>query len=129
MRQMRCPICAGQVPRTLLHCKTLACPTCKVRLRARDFSPLLAIPLAACGYSLTFVIAQRMGLKGYGLLIVTILLGCAASFLLAGMLGGLLGWVFCLPPRLERDPGPGFADGGILHIPSAPRPRRYPKRE
>ncbi len=88
---------------------------------------MLAIPVAACGISLTFAIAERMGLKGYGLLTVTIFLGCLASFLVAGVSGLLLGWVFRLPPRLERDPGPGFDDGGVLHIESPQRPRKGPE--
>jgi hypothetical protein len=127
MPEMKCPVCAGEVPRALLRSKTFPCPTCKKPLRVRDWNPLLAIPLLACGYSLTFVIAERMGLKGYGLLIVTIFLGCAASFAVGGVLGLLLAWVFCLPPRLEMDPGPGFDDGGILHIESPPRPRKGPQ--
>ena len=127
MRKMKCPVCAGEVPRTLLRSKTFPCPACKEPLRVRDFSLLLAIPLAAGGYSLVFVIAQRMGLRGYALLIVTIFLGCAASFLVASVVGGFLGWILCLPPPLERDPGPGFADGGVLHIDSPPRPRKGPQ--
>jgi hypothetical protein len=126
MLKMKCPVCAGEVPRTLLRSKNFRCPICKEPLRVREFSPLLGIPLAACSYSLTFVIAQQMGLRGYGLLIVTIFIGCGASFLVAAVMGGLLGWVFCLPVPLQRDPGPGFDDGGILHIESPPRPPKSP---
>jgi hypothetical protein len=126
MREMKCPVCAGEVPRTLLRSKTFPCPVCKEPLRVREASPLLGFPLAACCYWLSFVIAERMGLKGYGLLIVTIFLGCAATFLVAAVLGGLSGWAFRLPLRLERDPGPGFDDGGVLHIESPPRPRIGP---
>ena len=127
MREMKCPVCAGEVPRTLLSSKGFACPTCKEPLRVRDPSPLWAIPLGAAGYSLTFVIAQRMGLKGGGLFTVTLLLGCAASFLLACAVGGLMGWVFQLPPPLERDPGDDFDGGRVLHIESPPRPRQGPQ--
>ena len=122
-----CPVCAGEVPRMLLRSKTFSCPTCKEPLRARDGSRLLSIPLAACGYSLTYVVAERMGLKGIGLLIVTLFLGLAATYAVAGVLGLLLGWAFCVPPRLEIDPGPGFNDGGILHIESPPRLRKGPE--
>jgi len=124
MRTMKCPVCAGEVPRTLLRAKTFPCPGCKNPLRVGDPSPLLIYPLAVVGYSLTFVVAQRMGLKGYGLLGVTIVVGCAVIFLLACALGAVMGWLFCLPPRLERDPGPGFDNGRILRIASPPRSRK-----
>ena len=117
MREMKCPVCSGEVPRTRLRSETFPCPTCKERLRMRDFNPLLTIPVVACGYSLTFVIAYLMGLKGNGLFLVTIFLGCPASFLVAGVLGLLLSWVFCVPPRLERDPG---ADGLYILLPPGP---------
>jgi hypothetical protein len=115
------------MPTELLRSKTFPCPNCKVPLREREFSLLLAIPVSACGYSLTFLIAERMGLKGAGLFMVTVFIGCPASFLVAGVLGLLLGWVFCLPPRLERDPGPHFNDGGVLHIDSPPKLRKGPE--
>ena len=124
--KLKCPVCGSEVPGTVLRSGTFPCPTCKEPIRIRDSSPLLVIPYAACGYSLTFLAAQKIGLKGYGLLIATIFLGCAATFLLGFVVVGLLGWVFRLPPRLERDPGPGSDDGGILHINSPPRLRKPP---
>ena len=68
-----------------------------------------------------------MGLKGNTLFLVTVFAGCPASFLVAGVMGGLLGWVFSLPLPLERDPGAGFADGGVLHIDSPPRRHNNPQ--
>jgi hypothetical protein len=127
MREMKCPACASEVPRTLLRSKTFPCPVCKEALRLRDWSPLMGIPLAARGYWLTFVIAERMGLKGYGLLVVTIFLGCAAGIAFGGVLGVLLSWVFRVPPRLERDPGTHLDDGGVLHIESPPKLRKGPE--
>ena len=121
---MKCPVCQGEVARTLLRSNTFPCPTCKQPLRVKEWSPLLIIPLAACGYSLTFIIAERMGLKGNGLFLVTLFVGSPASIAVAAVLGGLLGWVLRVPPSLERDPGPGFNDGGILHIEPPPGPRK-----
>ena len=127
MREMKCPVCAGEVPRTLLRSKTFPCPTCKEALRPTEWSPLWGYPLLACGWTLTYVGAERMGLKGYGLLYVTIFVGFAASFLVPAVIALLLAWVFCVPPPLETDPGPGFDDGGVLHIDSPPRPRKGPQ--
>jgi hypothetical protein len=68
-----------------------------------------------------------MGLKGWGLLFATIFLGSVAGLLVTGLIILILAWVFGLPPPLERDPGPDLHDGGILHIESAPRPRKGPE--
>ena len=126
MREMKCPVCGGEVPRTVLRSKTIQCPTCKEWLRVRGLSPLLIIPLAACGYWLAFVAAERVGLRGNALLMVTVLLGPFAGLPVASVLGLLLAWVFRIPPRLQRDPGPRSSDGGILHIDSPPGPRNGP---
>ena len=126
MREMKCPVCGGKVPRTVLRSKTFPCPTCKEQLRHRDWSLLQIMLLGVCGYWLTFVVAERIGLKGNGLLATTILLGPLASFLVGAVLVLLLAWVFCIPPRLERDPASRSHDGGILHINSPPGPRNGP---
>ena len=126
MREMKCPVCGGEVPRTVLRSKTFPCPTCKEQLRHRDWSPLLTTLLGVCGYSLTFVIAERMGLRGNGLLVATIFLGPLAGFLVGAVLVLPQAWVFCIPPRLQRDPGPRSSDGGVLHIESPPGPRDRP---
>jgi hypothetical protein len=88
----------------------------------RDPSRLLIIPIAVCGYSLTFVIAQQTGLKGNALLMVTVFLGLPASFLVAAVVGALLATLFPMP--LEIDPGLGLNDGCILHIDSPPKLRK-----
>lgn len=121
----KCPACGGEVSGRLLRSGTFPCPNCNEPLRVREFNILLTIPVAACGYSLTFLIAQQMGLTGNGLFMVTLFLGCPASFLVSGVLGLLYGWLFPMP--LERDPGPGFDDGGILHIESPPTLRKPPQ--
>jgi len=126
MREMKCSVCGGGVPRAAPRSKTFQCPTCKEWLRVRGLSPLLIIPLGACGYWLAFVIAERVGLKGNALLMVTLLLGPFAGMPVAGVLGLLLAWVFHIPPRLQRDPGPRSSDGGILHIDSSREPRNGP---
>ncbi len=78
VRQMKCPICAGDVPCKLLRSKTFECPACKESLRVKDFSPLLTIVLTitlmVCGYWLTFVIGEQLGLEGNGLFTVTLFL-------------------------------------------------------
>ena len=116
MREIICPVCGSEVPRMLLHSKTFPCPTCKEWLRVKGLSPLLIIPLVACGYWLAFVTAERVGLKGNELLIVTLLSGPFVTIPLGSVLGVLLAWVFRIPPRLLRGPGPRSSDGGILHI-------------
>lgn len=93
----------------------------------REFSPLLGFLWAACAWGLTFVVAERLGLKGWALLFATVFLGSVAGLLVTGVIVLLIAWVFRLPPPLERDPGPGFDDGGILHIDSPPRPRKGPE--
>jgi len=127
MREMKCPVCAGEVPRTALRSKTFPCPTCKESLRSKEWSPLWGFPWAACVWGLTFVAGERMGLKGWGLLFATIFIGSVAGLLVTGLIILTLAWVFGLPPSLERDPGPGFDDGGILHIGSSPRPPNGPQ--
>lgn len=124
MRETKCPVCGGGVPGAVLRSKTFPCPICKEPLRVRDWSPLLTVALAACGYGLTFVIAERLGLKGNGLLMATLFLGTAGGLVAAGVLGLLWGCLFPVP--LETAPGPGSHDGGILHIDSAPGPRNRP---
>ncbi len=126
MREMKCPVCGGEVPRTALRSKIFPCPTCKESLRSKEWSPLWVLPLAACGYLLTFLTAEWMGLKGNALFMVTVLLGPFAAIPAASVLGLSLAWVFGIPPRLKRDPGPRAYDGGILHIDSAPGPRKGP---
>ncbi len=124
MRGMKCPVCGGEVPRTVLRSKTFPCPICKEPLLVRDWSPLLTVAVTACGYWLTFVIAERLGPKGNGLFVATLFLGTAGGLVAASVLGLLWGWLFPVP--LERAPGPGSHDGGILHIDSAPGPRNRP---
>jgi hypothetical protein len=124
---MRCPVCAGEVPWTVVRSKPFQCPICNEPLRVRQASPLLAISFGACGYSLTFLIAYLMGLKGNGLFLVTFFLGSPASFLVAGVVGGVIGWLLRLPPPLERDPSADLYDGRILHIESPTRPRKDPQ--
>jgi hypothetical protein len=67
-----------------------------------------------------------MGLKGWGLVFATIFVGSVAGLLVTGLIILTLAWVFGLPPRLERNPGPAFNDGEILHIGSPPEPRNGP---
>ena len=124
MREMKCPVCGGEVPRALLRSQPFVCPTCKEPLRSREFSPLLGFPIGAVFFSLAFVIAERMGMKGWGLIFATLFLGPAAGFVVSAVIVLALAWVFGLPPPLERDPGPVLNDGGVLHIESAPRPRK-----
>ena len=112
------------MPRGLLRSNNFSCPTCKVRLRLKEWSPLLGVPWAACAWGLTFLIAERMGLNGWGLLLATIFLGSVAGLLVTAAIVLLLAWVFRIPPPLERDPGPALYDGGILHIESPPGPRK-----
>jgi len=126
MREMTCPSCGGEVPRMLLRSKTFPCPTCKESLRSKEWSPLWGFPIAACGWTLAFVVAERMGLKGGGLLFATILLGTAATLLVPAVIVLLLAWVFGVPPSLEKDPGPDLYDGRILRIESPPKPREGP---
>jgi len=125
MPNTKCPVCAGEVPGTALRSGTFPCPNCKEPLRLRDWSPLLIIPLQACGFGLTFVVAERLGLEGNGLFMVTLFLGSVGGLVVAGVLGLLWGWL--LPMPLERDPGRAFDDGGILHIESPPRLRKGPE--
>jgi hypothetical protein len=111
----------------LLRSKTFPCPTCKEALRPTEWNPLWGFPLLACGWTLTYVGAERMGLEGWGLLFATILLGFAAAFLIPAVIALLLAWVFNVPPSLERDPGPALDDGGVLHIDSPPGPQKPPQ--
>ena len=127
MIRMKCPVCAGEVPGTLLRSESFLCPVCKEPLRVREFSVLWAIPLVAGGFWLTFLIAERLGLKGSELHLVTLLVGFPATWLLVCVVGVLWGWVFCLPLPLERDPGPERDDGGILHINSPPKLQKPPQ--
>ena len=126
MRDMRCPVCGGPVPRTVLRSNAFQCPTCKEWLRSKEWSPLWGFAWAACVWGLAFVAGERMGLKGWGLLFARVFLGSAAGLLVTGLIILTLAWVFGLPPRLERDPGLGSHDGGILHIDSPPGPRNGP---
>jgi hypothetical protein len=122
MRKIKCPVCAHEVPRAFIRRGTFPCPTCKEPLRIPRASRLLAVPLAACGYSLVFLTAYLLGLKGNALLIVTVFVGCAATFVVAAVMGLLQGYLF---PRLERDPG--FDDGEILHIVPPPGRSKSPQ--
>ena len=114
------------MPRTLLRSKTFSCPTCEEGLRVRQLSRLWGLPLVACGYTLTFVVAEKMGLKGNGLLMVTVFLGPVVGILVGVVLGLVSAWVFRIPPPLERDPGLGFEYSGVLHIDSQRRSRKGP---
>ncbi len=121
MPNTKCPVCAGEVPGTLLRTKTFPCPICKEPLQVRDWGPLVIILSAAGGYWLTSVVAERLGLTGNGLFMTTLFLGPFVGIVVVGLLRG---WLFPVP--LERAPGPGFDDGGVLHIDSPPRPRKGP---
>ena len=125
MPNTKCPACAGEVPGTVLRSGTFPCPICKQPLRVKDRNPLLIIPLMACGFWLTFIAGEQLGLKDNGLFMVTLFIGPAGGIVVAALLGLLWGWLFPVP--LERDPGPAFDDGGILHIESPPRPRKGPE--
>ena len=121
----KCPFCAGDVPWTVLSSsKVPRCPTCNAPLRVR-FSLLLLLPLAACGYWLTYAIAGRMGLTGFGLFIMTFLLGYLAGIFLIVSVGAIWGRFFPLP--LEPDPGSVVDDGRILHLDAPPRDREHPE--
>ena len=133
MREMRCPVCAGAVPRWVRTRKTFPCPNCKEPIRVRDFSKLWGIPLSVCGLSLTFLAAYLMGLRGNTLLLVTVLLATPAAFLLSasiGLLAAMLSLFYgvdLLPWELERDRGLGFYYSRILHINSPPTPPKSPE--
>jgi hypothetical protein len=125
MPNTKCPVCAGEVPGTALRSGTFPCPICNEPLRVRDWSPLLIIPSAGCGYWLTFVIGERLGLKGDWLLSATFFLGSVGGLVVAGVLGLVWGWLFPVP--LEAAPVPPSEDGGILHIESPPTRRKGPE--
>ena len=122
MPTTKCPVCAGEVPGTALRSGTFPCPICNEPLRVREFSVLLGILAWLCGCCVTFLVGQRMGLKGYGLLTFTFFLSIPASLLVVGVIAGFLGLL--LPAPLERAPAPPFDDGGILHIESPPKLRK-----
>ena len=128
---MECPICGGDVPRKLLRSKTFECPTCKVSLRVKDLSQLLTIVLIivllVCGYWLSFVIGEQLGLEGNGLFTATLFLGPIGGVLVSVILGVFIGGVVGVAPQLEDDPGPTVEDGRILHIDSPPPPRNPPQ--
>ena len=128
MREMKCPVCSGEMPRELLRSKIFTCPTCKEPLRPKDFNPLLAIPGMACGYWLTFAVAERAGLKGNALFMVTIFLGpLLGGYVVSAVLGLALAWLFDLTPRLERDPSSRSDDVRVLHIDSPPTHPKEPE--
>ena len=69
-----------------------------------------------------------MGLKGNGLFMTTLFTGPLTGIGLSYVLILVLAWVFGLPPRLELLPRPSSADGGILHIDSAPGGPKDPQQ-
>ena len=121
----KCPVCKGEVPSTLLRSETFPCPTCKEPLRVRDFSMLLTFPALALGWLLTYRLAHPMGLKGYALFFVTFIGGYPMGMLAVGVIGGILARI--VPVPLDRDLGDDFADGGVLHIDSPPKPPKGPE--
>ena len=90
MREMKCPVCAGRVPRAVIRSGPFPCPVCKELLRIRELSPLLIIPVClGCGWLLAFLITSRIGLTANGLFFVTFFLGFPVSMFVAGVIGGL----------------------------------------
>jgi hypothetical protein len=62
-----------------------------------------------------------MGLEGYVLLMVTLLLGYPAGIVVSIVVGSFHGRWFRL--ALEPDPSPVIDGGGILHLDSSPTDR------
>jgi hypothetical protein len=116
----KCPFCMGEVPWELLRSKSFPCPTCEAPLRVKGPStPFMAL-LLACGYWLTYVTAERMGLEGNVLFMFTLLLGGAGGLVLGMVVGSIHGRL--LGFGLEPDPII-IEGGGILNLDSKPKDR------
>ncbi len=85
------------------------------------------VPFVICGYGLTFLIAERMGLEGGALFLTTAFVGPLMAVGVGGVLGLLRGSLFRFAWQVEVASRPATDDGKLLHIDSAPDSPREPR--